>query len=377
MAQNGHLKVMLCSPRGASGGIASWTEHLLSYYSSINDQEIEMQWRNLPPAKVQTLGNTPLITRIIRGVKRGFSFQRFLSKELSESNWDIVHFTTGASIGLFRDLQTIRNIHKHHSKAVVHFRFGRIPEIFNSKGWEYRIIHKVIQEADCAIVIDQKSYNTLVSNGYSNVKLLPNPVSPSIVEVVEKNSLPRKDREILYAGHLLRAKGIYELLSACKPIPNIHLTMMGKGSPDVISDLRNKAGRESDSWLTILGGRPIEEVISAMLTCSVFVLPSYSEGFPNVILESMACGCPIVTTDVGAIPEMLDINNGSQMGICVKPKQVEELRDAIVKMLDDKEYAFACGINAQRRVNNIYSMPKIWAQMKSIWGDVAKTLYRD
>lgn len=372
MAQDGHIKVMLCSPRGTSGGIASWTEHILSYYSSINDQEVELQWRNIPPAKVQTLGNTPLFTRIIRGVKRSFSFQRFLLKELSKSKWDVVHFTTSASIALFGDIRTIRNIHRHHSSAVVHFRFGRIPEIYNSKGWEYRIIHKVIQKADCAIVIDQKSYDTLVTNGYSNIKLLPNPVSPKIVNLVEKNSLPRKDREIFFAGHLYREKGIYELISACKTIPNIHLTMMGKGTSDVISDLKIKAGTDCEQWLTISGARPIEEVISAMLTCSVFVLPSYSEGFPNVILESMACGCPIVTTDVGAIPEMLDVKKGSSFGICVKPKQVEELRGAIVKMLDDKEYAFECGINAQRRVNIVYSMPSIWEQMKSIWKDVIK-----
>ena len=373
MAEKRHIKVLLCSPRGTSGGIASWTEHILSYYSSISDVEVEMQWRNIPPAKVQTLGNTSIITRIIRGVKRGLSFQRFLSKELAKDNWDLVHFTTSASIALFRDLRTIRNAHKHGTKAVVHFHFGRIPEIYNTKGWEYRIIDKVIREADGVIVIDQKSYNTLISKGYNNIKLLPNPVSPTIVEFVNKNLETRKDRELLFAGHLYREKGVYELISACKSIPNIHLTMMGKGTPDIISDLRSRAGNGSESWLTITGGRPIEEVLSAMLSCSVFILPSYSEGFPNVILESMACGCPIVTTNVGAIPEMLDGSYGSISGICVKPKQVEELREAIVKMLDDKQYAFTCGINAQRRVNDNFSMPKIWAQMKSIWADVIKT----
>ena len=374
MALNGHIKVMLCSPRGSSGGIASWTEHILSYYSSIDDAEVEMQWRNLPPARVQTLGNTPIVTRMIRGVKRNISFQRFLSNELLKGSWDVVHFTSSASIALFGDLQTIRNIHKHHSMAVVHFRFGRIPEIYKTKGWEYRIIHRVITEADCAIVIDQRSYNTLVSYGYSNIKLLPNPVAPTILEFVKKNTLIRKDRELLFAGHLYREKGIYELVSACKSIPNIHLTMMGKGTPDVISDLKLKAGGDCDNWLTILGGRPMNEVYSAMLSCSVFVLPSYSEGFPNVILESMACGCPIITTDVGAIPEMLDVNSGSVYGICIKPKQIEELKNAIVKMLDDKEYAALCGHNAQHRVNSIYSMPMVWAQMKSIWRDVTRTV---
>ena len=104
-----------------------------------------------------------------------------------------------------------------------------------------------------------------------------------------------------------------------------------------------------------------------MLSSGVFVLPTYSEGFPNVIIESMACACPIVTTSVGAIPEMLDIENGENYGLCVEPKNVEQLKDAIIRMLDNKDFASHCGINAQKRVNEMYSMTKVWQQMEQIW----------
>ena len=81
----------------------------------------------------------------------------------------------------------------------------------------------------------------------------------------------------------------------------------------------------------------------------------------------MACACPIVTTRVGAIPEMLDIAQGDNYGLCVEPKNVAQLKTAIEKMLDDRVYALQSGANAQQRVNALYSMPSVWKQLEDIW----------
>ena len=143
--------------------------------------------------------------------------------------------------------------------------------------------------------------------------------------------------------------------------------MIGYETDDIKEKIIEEAGEDNESWLEIAGEQSFENTIKEMISAAVFVLPTYTEGFPNVIIESMACGCPIVTTCVGAIPEMLDIENGNNYGICVEPKNVKALKESIQKMLNNREYALECGKNAQRRVNELYSMSKVWSQLEAIW----------
>ena len=81
----------------------------------------------------------------------------------------------------------------------------------------------------------------------------------------------------------------------------------------------------------------------------------------------MACGCAIVTTPVGAIPEMLEEKNDQRFGIMVEPKNVEELKNAIEKMLGDEELKKECRKNVQQRVNERYNIDVVWKQMIDIW----------
>ena len=104
-----------------------------------------------------------------------------------------------------------------------------------------------------------------------------------------------------------------------------------------------------------------------MCQCDIFVLPTYTEGFPNVILESMACGCAIVTTPVGAIPEMLEEENGKHYGLMVEPRNVEQLKSSIEKMLSDIDYKNECRTNVQQRVNERYNIDSVWRQMVDVW----------
>ena len=159
-----------------------------------------------------------------------------------------------------------------------------------------------------------------------------------------------------------------ELVEGCGRIPNIELRIVGKYFPEIKEEMQILAKKASDdiSWLNFVGEVSHEDVIREFFQADMFVFPSYSEGFPNVILEAMACGCPIVSSNVGAIPEMLDIG-GEQCGICFKPKSSNEVYNAVISLIDNKELKQQLAVRAKSRVNNMYVISKVWEQLINIW----------
>jgi|SRR5690554_57158 len=362
------MKVLLCSPlKGTVGGIQRWTNHILKYYQeNVIPSDIDMDIYSIN-RKISVVTSTSIVKRIASGVREYPAMIKGYKKKVSEKNYDIVHITSSASISLSKDIVMLNIAKRKAVKSIIHFRFGRIPELIESKNWEYKLLMRVIRLADIVIVIDQNSYDALKNEGCKNIELLPNPVTPEIHQIIERNpNIIRNTREILFAGHVKETKGVFELIEACKKIDNISVKLIGQVTDEVKATLQN-AINENDSWLNIAGELDYEDTIKEMLSCGIFVLPSYTEGFPNVILESMACACPIVATSVGAIPEMLGVNEAKDYGICIEPKNTDQLVDAINKMLENPEFAKECGENAQERVNKLYSMPIVWTQITNLW----------
>lgn len=363
------MKVLFVAPfDGITGGITRWAEHIYNYYQGISDTEIVIDKCSIGRNYV-VKADKP-ITRIISAFKDYSHTIRNYRNVLRRDSYDIAHISTSASMSLIKDLLMIRIAHKYGAKTVVHFHFGRIPELQKQNNWEWKLIKRVLSLSDSAIVMTENSYRTLVECGYKNVCIVPNPLSPSVVDYVEKH--PNKDRSpntILFAGHVIKTKGVEELVEACGQIENVKLKIIGHATEEMKDLLRQKASKckGHDSWLELTGELPYEQVLYQMQRCDVFVLPTYTEGFPNVILESMACGCAIVTTKVGAIPEMLKEDDRGKYGILIDPKNTEALESAIKAMLGDENLKNQCRQNAQRRVLERYSMPNIWLELNSIW----------
>lgn len=363
------MKVLLCSPyKTFSGGISRWTDHIVQYYHSNNDNDLCMNVFSLTRER-KIYADTPLFKRMWYGFAEYIPLIIKFRNKIHSKRYDVVHIASSASLGLLRDILILKIARNNQTKSVLHFRFGRIPELYKKNNWEKKLLNKTIRLADAVIVIDQSSFNTLITQGYKNIKLLPNPLGPETEKIVNNSSVKREKNKIVFAGHVVPTKGVFELVQACKDIPNIEVYLLGAVTDEMKSRLYEATGNNK-TWLKISGEQNYEIVIQEMLSANVFVLPTYTEGFPNVILESMACGCPIIASAVGAIPEMLNINGETPAGICIEPKNIEQLKSAIIKILNDDNLATTYGNNAKKRVNEIYSMPSVWKQMTDIWKSV-------
>jgi len=118
---------------------------------------------------------------------------------------------------------------------------------------------------------------------------------------------------ILFIGNLKKEKGVIELLQAFKIIndkyPQLRLKYIGSGS--MLSQLQSISKQLClESKVDFEGVKPHDELPCWLGNATLLALPSYNEGVPNVVLESMACGVPVVASAVGGIPEVVTKNTG-------------------------------------------------------------------
>ncbi len=362
--------ILLISPYNSRkvGGIGTWSKSILEYFSSGTEFKIVFQnttnpiRNNLPRTK---------IFRILVGIEDTIVVLIKLFFNLCFRDIDVVHYTSSASMALSKD-RIIIFVAKQlfHKKFIIHWHFGRIPELAVVRNSEYRKILKIIKKVDASIVLDNKSLYALQAESCQNIYCIPNPITDSVIQAAKNIDAVaiQKDRErgvVLFVGHVIRNKGIYELVTACAQCDLVkRLIVVGPYKQEDKSNLMLLAKIKGDStWLDFRGELKREDVYDYYKKAAIFCLPSYTEGFPYVILESMAFACPIVSTDVGAIPEMLS----EQSGVVINPKDIHGLTFAIENLLHDKSQADSYGINAYKRVMSCYSVESIMTQFANLW----------
>lgn len=138
-------------------------------------------------------------------------------------------------------------------------------------------------------------------------------------------------RLVLYVGRLVASKGLRELLEAAAALAardtRLHLVLLGEGPMD--AELRRRITASPGLQVTLAGAQPPAKVATWMAAADVVTLPSHSEGNPNVLVEAMACGRPVVATPVGGIPEIVDASTG----ILVPPHDPPALQRGLAQAL--------------------------------------------
>lgn len=367
------MKVLFCSPylqkEGiVKGGINVWGHNILEYYKT------QTAPLDLIPVSFDRIYNvqedTGVLTRFVYGIKDYWASISTANKKMSQEKVDVLHLCTSAQLSLFKDLFLLKLAHRKGVKTAVHFHFGRIPEVLKFNNWEGKMIRRVCNNSDSIIVMDQKSYITLLKEGYNNVAYLPNPLSTTVIEQIDslETEIKRIKNKIVYVGHVIPSKGVYELVEGCARVDGIELHLIGTIDEKVKNDLTEiAAAKQSGSWLHIRGGIPHDDVIKEMLSAAIFMLPSYTEGFPFVILESMACRCAIVATPVGAIPEMLKFGEKNKCGLECTVKDVDSVTNCINSLFQQEGLMEELTANAKNRVLNSYAMPVVWRNLENIW----------
>ena len=158
-----------------------------------------------------------------------------------------------------------------------------------------------------------------------------------------------------FAGRIEKLKGpmiLMEAFGRAHPrCPNIHLKVAGEGSQRDQLARRARSLKISDSYDYYGLYTKLTERAAFMRSLDVFVMPSFTEGTPNSIIEAMANGLPIIASEVGGIPDMID----SESGILVPPGDADALSRAIMRLAEDDSLRIRMGKAARERYQKLFS----------------------
>jgi len=164
--------------------------------------------------------------------------------------------------------------------------------------------------------------NTVGRNLLERIQVIPNGIDP-----VGALPVPYRQRKgILYVGRLHKVKGIEYLLQAVQGLEE-ELWIIGRGP-----DQERLARMSGNVQVRFLGELSQDELFKYMQKARCLVLPSLSEAFPNVILEAMSAGLPVVATRVGAVPELI---TPGLTGFLVEPRDPGQIRRSIDILFQD------------------------------------------
>lgn len=245
---------------------------------------------------------------------------------------------------------------------------GRSPKL-NFYNW---LDIYAMKRFDRIIVVSDPMMEVLKNSGVPEAKLLCIPNCVDIDEVgkaagnIAKEELRLPDNKIIIgiAGRLSGEKGHKYLFSAIKDIEGVILLVVGNGPLEQRLKYLAEALRISDK-VVFAGFRPnVTDYIAAM---DIFVLPSLTEGLPLALLEAMAAAKPVIASEVGGIPTVIE---NRKTGLLVTPRNPDLLKKAILSLINDRNMAKELALNARKLAEIRFSLEKMTESYEKIYSEV-------
>jgi glycosyltransferase involved in cell wall biosynthesis len=260
---------------------------------------------------------------------------------------DVLHVSLASGGSTVRKLHFVALAQLFRVPYVIHLRGGGFRDYWNTRSAPMtRVIDRMFDRARTIVVL---------GSFWSKVVTERRPALAERI-VVLPNATARRPRRsgvrdpsspvsILYLGRIERAKGTPELIEALSRLmrtPGWKAAIVGDGDILEARAAATRAGLDGrvqfPGWLD---GDGVEERLNG---ADILVLPSFHEGLPNAVVEAFSHGLAVVTTPVGALP---DIVKDDDTGLLVQPGSVDSLTSALARLIEDEPLRRRLGENAR------------------------------
>ncbi len=296
---------------------------------------------------IHVIGTKGLNIPGVRGLMFKKNAKKALENLLKKEDIDIIHghylFPAGAA--------AVEVGKKHNIKTYVTAHGSDMFELYKSQPWIRSTIRNVLKGADGVFAVSNALKHEIVATGVVGIadKIRLSWNSVDIDRFSPKQNTTFKDENkltdkpiVMFVGNLIKRKNVDSLLEA-KKIANSDYYLVVVGDGPLYKNLTKKVKEENIRDVIFTGSR--SDVENIIPSCDVLILPSFSESFGLVLIEALACGKPVIGSDVGGITEIIN----DDVGLFVNPNKVSSIAKAIDTMVNDEQLRLVLSMNARNR----------------------------
>lgn len=322
------------------------------------------------------LNNRGGIASVVRVLSKHYDVFYFLPSSTSGNMFLKLYLLLKTLVGIiyYRLFKKVRIVHIHTAsyksfvrksvfiilskiaglKVVLHIHGGNF-KIFYESYNKLSIIHAILSKADSILVLSHSWFLFFSGElGFDKVDIINNIIEKPLNVPIEKGRVCSKPTHYLFLGEIREMKGIFDLVEAIIEIKDLLkdrfiLHVGGDGEVDRLNQLIKENGIEDlislEGWVNNDGKTKLLEL------CDVYVLPSYFEGMPISILESMSYKMPIIGTNVGGVPEIL---KDGVNGFLFDPGDKQSLKESLLYFVDNPAKIVEMGKRSEELVKPFY-----------------------
>ena len=328
-----------------------------------------------PREIIESTGSQMHVFRVVRvyglsGLLQGFRFYKFLK----DSRIDVLltyHFSSDMWGTFWGHLAGVKTIISNR-RDMGFWRNGlHITAYKLMNHWVNKIV--TVSESVKQMVIKEEGVGPQRIEVIYNGVELPEKEIHDPHELRSHLGLKKNDIVIMHVANLKPVKGHQYLLEAFalveKQCPDVKLVLIGRD--ELYGKMQNMAqGLNILDKVFFLGKR--DDVQNLLSLANICVLPSLSEGMSNSILEYMAAQKPVIATRVGGNPELV---RNQFNGLLVEKENVQQLKEALLELLQDKEKCRIMGQRGLLRVKTEFSMESMIGHYELLLKDIIKVLH--
>ncbi|KAA0546602.1 glycosyltransferase family 1 protein [Bacillus sp. BGMRC 2118] len=281
-----------------------------------------------------------------------------IKRELEQFNPDIIHIATPFNMGLtglfYGRKLNIPMVGSYHTNFDQYLRYYDLQ--FLSK-WIWKYMNWFHRSFDINFVPSYETKKDVEGKGFSNVHIWSrgvdcNKFHPQFSREDFRERYKIKERYILsFVGRLAPEKDVDVLVKIAEQLPsylkeNVHWIVAGDGP--LLEELQNNKIRN----MTLTGYLKGNQLAELYAVSNLFVFPSSTETFGNVVLESLACGTPVIGAKAGGVQEIIQHH---KTGILCEPGNVSEFVSSIEELLHKTKVLEEMGVEARN-----YALRKTW-----------------